>query len=202
MAWSFQRCELEFRRNRGRDRTRRTIDRNTRLRRVDGTTFAIQYHETDIVTIHADGRYTLRMGGYGTVSTKRRIEQYAPVQFMESRRATFAGEQRSVLRLRRVGGSITTDFREAMVVTATAVHLGSGALVLAPRRRNSTLVAATLRGILSTSGTQTGRIPRPVVPSRTVLTPTPPVTLAAEGRKVVSTLGRLVRAEARIKRVS
>ena len=50
---------------------------NRRLHvRFDG--FAICYHDTDIVTIHKDGTYTLHNGGYKTVTTKKWINHYSP----------------------------------------------------------------------------------------------------------------------------
>lgn len=41
---------------------------------------AVRYHDTDVVVIHPDGTYTLDTGGYTTATTRRRIEDYAPVR--------------------------------------------------------------------------------------------------------------------------
>jgi hypothetical protein len=43
-----------------------------------GVYFAICYHWTDVVVICRDGTIILNSGGYHTVTTKRRINQYLP----------------------------------------------------------------------------------------------------------------------------
>lgn len=45
---------------------------------ADGTV-RIRLHKTDIVTQHPDGTFTLNSGGWRTVTTKARIDQFAPV---------------------------------------------------------------------------------------------------------------------------
>lgn len=44
---------------------------------VDGSV-GIWLHSTEVVTIHPDNTYTLRTGGWQTVTTKDRINQYFP----------------------------------------------------------------------------------------------------------------------------
>jgi hypothetical protein len=39
----------------------------------------VRYHDTAVVTIHPDGCYTLRTGGWFSATTRKRIEEYAPV---------------------------------------------------------------------------------------------------------------------------
>lgn len=39
----------------------------------------VRYHETAVVTLHLDGTYTLRTGGWPTKTTRERIEYWAPV---------------------------------------------------------------------------------------------------------------------------
>lgn len=39
----------------------------------------VRLHSTDVVSIHADGTYTLNSGGWRTVTTKARINEYCPV---------------------------------------------------------------------------------------------------------------------------
>ena len=53
------------------------LQNNTRLFKR-GEDFAVRLHETDVVTIHPDGTYTLNTGGWETVTTKDRINAYAP----------------------------------------------------------------------------------------------------------------------------
>ena len=42
-----------------------------------GTHFAIRYHNTDVVCIYPDG-WELNSGGYHSVTTKKRINDYSP----------------------------------------------------------------------------------------------------------------------------
>jgi hypothetical protein len=62
----------------GRDKAQRTIATHTRLARRGPHDIAVQYHATDVVTYHQDGTVTLNTGGYETVTTKRRINDYTP----------------------------------------------------------------------------------------------------------------------------
>lgn len=55
----------------------RPLQNNTRLYRR-GECFAVQLHETDVVTVDAQNRFTLNTGGWKTVTTKDRINTYAP----------------------------------------------------------------------------------------------------------------------------
>lgn len=70
--------EAESLMNSARDRTKgKPIGANRRLFQVsDG--YAIRYHRTDIVTIHYDDTYTLRTGGWSSVTTKKWINHYSP----------------------------------------------------------------------------------------------------------------------------
>lgn len=56
------------------------IANNTRLYRRGDDCYAIRLHETDIITLWADGRVTLDTGGWQTVTTKARINEYGPVR--------------------------------------------------------------------------------------------------------------------------
>lgn len=38
----------------------------------------ILLHSTEVVTIHADGTYTLRSGGWRTYTTRSRMDEYTP----------------------------------------------------------------------------------------------------------------------------
>ena len=53
---------------------------NTRLFKRSDDTFAVKLHAVDVVTINADGTYTLRNGGWNTITTLDRIRTYAPVR--------------------------------------------------------------------------------------------------------------------------
>lgn len=58
----------------------RPIANNTRLIQRDADTVAYRLHNTDVVTKHRDGRVTLSSGGWRTVTTKDRLNSYAPVR--------------------------------------------------------------------------------------------------------------------------
>lgn len=61
------------------------LERNTRLHEVrvnagpQGIAYAVQFHETDVVTIMAGNRYALRTGGWSSPSTVDRIFNWSPV---------------------------------------------------------------------------------------------------------------------------
>lgn len=58
------------------------LGRNTRLFKK-GEDFVIQFHRTNVVTIHADGTYTLNSGGWQTSTTKERINEFSPVRIYQ-----------------------------------------------------------------------------------------------------------------------
>ena len=62
------------------------IQNNTRLfQRGEGDEreFGIVLHGTEVVTIHSDGTYTLRNGGYNTVTTLDRIRRWSPMTWQQ-----------------------------------------------------------------------------------------------------------------------
>ena len=61
-------------------KARRKIGNNTIGVIHDDGSVGIILHATEVVRIHADGRYTLNTGGWQTVTTKARINQYSPVR--------------------------------------------------------------------------------------------------------------------------
>lgn len=63
-----------------RNKMERKLGNNTTGRiNADGSV-GIVFHKTEVVTIHTDGTYTLRTGGWKTYTTRSRIEEYAPVR--------------------------------------------------------------------------------------------------------------------------
>lgn len=69
---------------------RRKLANNTYL--VQGASkdsFAIRLHNTDVVTLHPDGSFTLNSGGWRTVTTKERINVYAPGRVASDRGAWY-----------------------------------------------------------------------------------------------------------------
>jgi hypothetical protein len=64
---------------------RSTGQRATLVHRIDPERIAVQYHDTDVVTYHADGGVTLNSGGWRSQTTKERINEYAPVYLRQER---------------------------------------------------------------------------------------------------------------------
>lgn len=64
---------------RGRNGSRR-LGNNTYLYPVGADDYAVRFHATNVVTIHADGTYTLNTGGWDTVTTSQRINDYGPAR--------------------------------------------------------------------------------------------------------------------------
>ena len=58
---------------------------NTRLIHLENGDYAVLFHQTNVVTIHADGSYTLRNDGHWTKTTKERINQYSPVHIWQKK---------------------------------------------------------------------------------------------------------------------
>ena len=57
----------------------RQIANNTWLGRYDDDdVIAIQLHDVDLVTFHRDGTATYRSGGHNTMTTRGRLNRYAP----------------------------------------------------------------------------------------------------------------------------
>ena len=67
----------------GNKQVKRTGETATTIERLDSTTIGIRYHSTIVVRIHADGSYTLDNGGWQTLTTKKRINKYTPVQIWQ-----------------------------------------------------------------------------------------------------------------------
>lgn len=60
------------------NRDSRKVANNTYMQRRENGTIAIRLHSTDVVTFHPDGRVTLDAGGWRTVTTKQRMNLFAP----------------------------------------------------------------------------------------------------------------------------
>jgi hypothetical protein len=76
--------------NRGRN-GRRKVANNTYLYPAnDG--IAVRLHATDVVVIHPDNTYTLNSGGWRTVTTKARINEFSPARVSSHNGIWYAGE--------------------------------------------------------------------------------------------------------------
>jgi hypothetical protein len=61
-----------------RNADRRKVGNNTYAEILSDGTVGIKLHNTYVVKIHEDGTYTLNSGGWQTLTTKDRINQYSP----------------------------------------------------------------------------------------------------------------------------
>lgn len=66
------------------------IGRNTRLRQVSLDSFGIQYHSTIILLINRDGSYEYHNGGWDTITTKQRMNEYGPLSIFSIKGEWFA----------------------------------------------------------------------------------------------------------------
>lgn len=60
----------------GRNYNRRKLKNNTYAERRDNQAIAIRLHNTDILTFHQDGKIVVTSGGWKTVTTKARLNEY------------------------------------------------------------------------------------------------------------------------------
>lgn len=63
-----------------RNAQRRKVGNNTYAEILHDNSVGIMLHSTYVVKIHEDNTYTLQSGGWQTVTTKDRINQYSPVR--------------------------------------------------------------------------------------------------------------------------
>jgi hypothetical protein len=71
-----QACDLLTKGRKG----RKKLENNTYLERHDEDTVAVVLHSTAVVKIRSDGTFVLNSGGWLTVTTKDRINNYSPVR--------------------------------------------------------------------------------------------------------------------------
>jgi hypothetical protein len=88
------------------NRATRRLANNTWLRR-DGADCVLTLHGNPIITYHPGGGVTLRSGGWRSVTTKRRLNQFAPVQVWQRRREWFVA-----------AGGAEAPFRDGMRIDA------------------------------------------------------------------------------------
>jgi hypothetical protein len=62
----------------GRNKSSRPIANNTRVERIDADTIGIRLHGTYVIKLHRDGSYELSTGGWYTMTTKARMNEFRP----------------------------------------------------------------------------------------------------------------------------
>ena len=66
----------------GRGNGTKKLGRNTWLEK-DGETFVVRLHQTNIIRIFSSGLYELNSGGWNTMVTKDRINEYSPASITQ-----------------------------------------------------------------------------------------------------------------------
>jgi hypothetical protein len=105
--------------SKGRKKTERKLAGSTVARIVDDNTIAVKLYDTDIVLIHRNGNYTLNTGGWRTVTTKERINEYTPARLYQEKGNWYIGD---------------TEFTEGMVVDSTGKIVKGGNVRAAKKR--------------------------------------------------------------------
>ena len=91
----------------GRCKDRRKITNNTWLERRGPDEIAVRLHATDVVTYYADGSIRLNTGGWFTVTTKARINEFSPFSVSSNR-----GEWNVSIRNPNYVDHFTGDYRD------------------------------------------------------------------------------------------
>lgn len=88
------------------NRETKKVGNNTHLVRISPETIGVRLHNTVVVEIHSDGTYTLYSGGWRTVTTKARINEFCPVKVSQKNYDWFVGDEpfREGIRVKIVNG--------------------------------------------------------------------------------------------------
>jgi hypothetical protein len=89
----FQTASTKLIDKRGNKRATKKLGNNTHLVRINSDSIGVRLHNTVVVTIHSDGTYTLNSGGWQTVTTKNRINEYCPVRVHQRRHQWYVGDE-------------------------------------------------------------------------------------------------------------
>lgn len=66
-------------------RDRKKVGNNTWMERLGNGSIAVILHSTAVVVIHPDGTFTLDSGGWQTVTTKSRINEFSPAGLFQKK---------------------------------------------------------------------------------------------------------------------
>jgi hypothetical protein len=84
---TFSKCEELTRR-----RDRKKLGNNTYVERIDADTFGVMYHSTYVVRVHRNGTWTLKTGGWQTVTTKERMNDNSPARIFQRKHVWYLAE--------------------------------------------------------------------------------------------------------------
>lgn len=85
---TFQQCETRLG---SKDRVK--LKNNTVLVRLDADRFGVTLHSTVVVEVRRDGSYKLDSGGWLTVTTKARMNEFSPARVYQKKHAWFVGDE-------------------------------------------------------------------------------------------------------------
>ncbi len=109
----------------------------TRLQRRPDGTIAVRYHNTDVVTYDINGTCTLRNGGWQSVTTKERMNEYSPATVGQEKGCWYIG--------RYWQGQPRSEFYDGMIIgidgAAVEPRMGDGSA----RRHIDRQVSAYIR---------------------------------------------------------
>ena len=75
----------------GRNKDSKKLANNTYLLRGDNC-FMIRLHQTDIITINSDDTYTLNSGGWLSMTTKSRMNEFSPARISQNKGVWYLGD--------------------------------------------------------------------------------------------------------------
>ena len=93
------------------------IANNTRIVKR-GDSYAIRLHDTDILTFEPDGRVFYRSGGWRTVTTKARMNEYGPASIFSDRGAWYISTAKAS----------SVPYADGLCVTADGQIIGAGTI--------------------------------------------------------------------------
>lgn len=73
-------------------RDSRKIDNNTRLERINADEIGVKLHATYVVRYKRNGSITIHSGGWQTVTTKDRINNYSPARISQRAGVWYMGD--------------------------------------------------------------------------------------------------------------
>jgi len=128
------------------------IENNTRLY-MRGKNIAIQLHGTDVVTFAPSGAVTLNSGGWKTVTTKARMNEWAPFQVWSDRGTWYVGS--GIL-----NGKPRVPFADGMTIYPSGKVKGAGRADLGAKEKRIRK-AASEYARLFVDALYAGKIPAP-----------------------------------------
>ncbi len=139
----------------GRKIDRPLSGRSTRLQRRDDDTIAVRYHYTDVVTYHADGPTVLYSGGYHTMTTKSRMNEYTQANVVQANGVWYLVD-------RPYGGSWRSLFEDPVSIddTGKPTAMVDAAQYEKAKRAIDRKVAKYIKGFMAHLS-ESGKMPEP-----------------------------------------